>query len=175
MGGLVPHPADQSRCDHDPPVGGEYRGDRHHRRDGDTDPPRGDRHINAAPDMFDSSPDPEARSSPECTRAIDHRRRFGRDVVGVAKATRLRGRRSVRRANRGRSPRGCPAGTWLVLWDGSAAQIRRRGALGVPAASNSGATSPIAAHSRLVLIAARGNHPHRALTQVRRISPRGTV
>ncbi len=27
----------------------------------------------AAPDMFDSSPDPEARSSPECTRAIDHR------------------------------------------------------------------------------------------------------
>jgi hypothetical protein len=37
----------------------------------------------AAPDMFDSSPDPEARSSPECTRAIDHRRRFGRDVVGV--------------------------------------------------------------------------------------------
>jgi hypothetical protein len=37
----------------------------------------------ASPDMFDSSPDPEARSSPECTRAIDHRRRFGRDVVGV--------------------------------------------------------------------------------------------
>ena len=30
------------------PVGGEYRGDRHHRRDGDTDPPRGDRRINAA-------------------------------------------------------------------------------------------------------------------------------
>ena len=37
----------------------------------------------AAPDMFDSSPDPEAGSSPEWTRAIDHRRRFGRDVVGV--------------------------------------------------------------------------------------------
>ena len=32
----------------------------------------------------------------------------------------------------------------------------------MPAASNSGATSPIAAHYRLVLIAARGNHPHRA-------------
>ena len=48
-------------------------------------------------------------------------------------------------------------------------------ALGVPAASNSGATSPIAAHARLVLIAARGNHSHRALTQVRRISPRGTA
>jgi hypothetical protein len=37
----------------------------------------------AAPDMFDSSPDPEAGSSPEWTRAIDHRRRFGHDVVGV--------------------------------------------------------------------------------------------
>ena len=35
------------------------------------------------PDMFDSSPDPEAGSSPEWTRAIDHRRRFGREVVGV--------------------------------------------------------------------------------------------
>ena len=37
----------------------------------------------APPDVFDSSLDPEARSSPECTRAIDHRRHFGRDVVGV--------------------------------------------------------------------------------------------
>ena len=27
--------------------------------------------------------DPEATLSPECTPAIDHRRRFGRDVVGV--------------------------------------------------------------------------------------------
>ena len=36
----------------------------------------------AAPDMFDPSPDPEARSSPECTRAIDHHR-FGRDVAGA--------------------------------------------------------------------------------------------
>ena len=34
---------------------------------------------------------------------------------------------------------------------------------GMPEASNSGATSPIAAHSGLVLIAARGNHPHREL------------
>jgi hypothetical protein len=53
--------------------------------------------------------------------------------------------------------------------------VGRRNASGVSAASNSGATSPIAAHSRLVLVAARGNHPHRALTQVRRISPRGTA
>ena len=45
----------------------------------------------------------------------------------------------------------------------------------MPAASNSGATSLIAAHSRLVLIAARGNHQHRAFEQVRRISPRGTA
>jgi hypothetical protein len=34
-------------------------------------------------DMWDSSPDPEATLSPGCTPAIDHRRRFGRDVVGV--------------------------------------------------------------------------------------------
>jgi type VII secretion protein EccE len=34
-------------------------------------------------DMWDSSPDPEATMSPGCTPAIDHRRRFGRDVVGV--------------------------------------------------------------------------------------------
>ena len=33
--------------------------------------------------MWDSSPDPEATLSPGCTPAIDHRRRFGRDVVGV--------------------------------------------------------------------------------------------
>jgi hypothetical protein len=61
---------------------------------------------------------------------------------------------------------------------GAPALRRRRPtmrALGVPAASNSGATSLIAAHSRLVLIAARGNHPHRTLTQVRRISSRGTA
>ncbi|HUH70458.1 MAG TPA: type VII secretion protein EccE, partial [Mycobacterium sp.] len=36
-----------------------------------------------ARDMRDSSPDPEATLSPGCTPAIDHRRRFGRDVVGV--------------------------------------------------------------------------------------------
>jgi type VII secretion protein EccE len=30
-----------------------------------------------------SPPDPEATLSPECTPPIDHRRRFGRDVVGV--------------------------------------------------------------------------------------------
>jgi type VII secretion protein EccE len=32
---------------------------------------------------MDSSPDPEATLSPGCTPAIDHRRRFGSDVVGV--------------------------------------------------------------------------------------------
>jgi type VII secretion protein EccE len=38
----------------------------------------------SAPDMLDSSPDPEATLSPGCTPPIDHRRRFGsRDVVGV--------------------------------------------------------------------------------------------
>jgi type VII secretion protein EccE len=37
----------------------------------------------SAPEMSDSSLDPEATVSPGCTRAIDHRRRFGRDVVGV--------------------------------------------------------------------------------------------
>ena len=37
----------------------------------------------ASADMRDSSPDPEATLSPGCTPAIDHRRRFGRDVVGV--------------------------------------------------------------------------------------------
>jgi type VII secretion protein EccE len=31
----------------------------------------------------DTSPDPEATLSPGCAPAIDHRRRFGRDVVGV--------------------------------------------------------------------------------------------
>jgi hypothetical protein len=34
-------------------------------------------------DLWDSSPDPEATLSPRRTPAIDHRRRFGRDVVGV--------------------------------------------------------------------------------------------
>ena len=34
-------------------------------------------------DVWESSPDPEATLSPGCTPAIDHRRRFGRDVVGV--------------------------------------------------------------------------------------------
>jgi type VII secretion protein EccE len=34
-------------------------------------------------DMSDSSPDSVATLSPGCTPAIDHRRRFGRDVVGV--------------------------------------------------------------------------------------------
>jgi type VII secretion protein EccE len=33
--------------------------------------------------IWESSPDPEATLSPGCTPAIDHRRRFGRDVVGV--------------------------------------------------------------------------------------------
>lgn len=37
----------------------------------------------SAPETFDSSPDAEARLSPGCTPAVDHRRRFGRDVVGV--------------------------------------------------------------------------------------------
>src|SRR5271166_2757368 len=37
----------------------------------------------SAPEMLDSSPDPQATLSPGCTPAIDHRRRFGRDVVGV--------------------------------------------------------------------------------------------
>ncbi|MCW2660299.1 MAG: Type secretion protein EccE [Mycobacterium sp.] len=37
----------------------------------------------SAPEMFGASPDPEAKPSPGCTPAIDHRRRFGRDVVGV--------------------------------------------------------------------------------------------
>jgi type VII secretion protein EccE len=36
-----------------------------------------------APETFDSSPDSEAKLSPGCTPAIDHQRRFGRDVVGV--------------------------------------------------------------------------------------------
>jgi type VII secretion protein EccE len=34
-------------------------------------------------DMWGSSPDPEVPLSPGCTPAIDHRRRFGRDVVGM--------------------------------------------------------------------------------------------
>jgi type VII secretion protein EccE len=34
-------------------------------------------------DMWESSPDSVATLSPGCTPAIDHRRRFGRDVVGV--------------------------------------------------------------------------------------------
>jgi type VII secretion protein EccE len=34
-------------------------------------------------DMWDSSPDSVATLSPGCTPAVDHRRRFGRDVVGV--------------------------------------------------------------------------------------------
>lgn len=34
-------------------------------------------------DIWDSSSDPEAALSPGCTPAIDHHRRFGRDVVGV--------------------------------------------------------------------------------------------
>jgi hypothetical protein len=42
----------------------------------------------SAPEMFDSSPDPEATLSPGCTRAIDHRRRSGRDVVGLRERTR---------------------------------------------------------------------------------------
>jgi type VII secretion protein EccE len=37
----------------------------------------------SAPETFDSSPDSEATLSPGCTPAIDHQRRFGRDVVGV--------------------------------------------------------------------------------------------
>jgi type VII secretion protein EccE len=37
----------------------------------------------ASAGIWDSSPDPEATLSPGCTPAIDHRRRFGRDVVGV--------------------------------------------------------------------------------------------
>ncbi len=37
----------------------------------------------SAPEMFDSSLDPDAKLSPGCTPAIDHRRRFGRDMVGV--------------------------------------------------------------------------------------------
>src|SRR5271157_2705612 len=37
----------------------------------------------SAPETFDSSPDAEATLSPRCTPAVDHRRRFGRDVVGV--------------------------------------------------------------------------------------------
>jgi type VII secretion protein EccE len=37
----------------------------------------------SAPDMWDSSPKTEATLNPGCTPAIDHRRRFGRDVVGV--------------------------------------------------------------------------------------------
>ena len=36
-----------------------------------------------ARDIGDSPTDPEATLSPECTPAIDHRRRFSRDVVGV--------------------------------------------------------------------------------------------
>ena len=39
--------------------------------------------LDASAVMWDSSPDPEAKLSPGCTPAIDHRRRFGRDVVGV--------------------------------------------------------------------------------------------
>lgn len=46
-------------------------------------------------------------------------------------------------------------------------------------AMRSATTNPdlglIATPSRLVLIAARGNHAHRALTRVRRISLRGTA
>ena len=37
----------------------------------------------ASADVWESSPDTEATLSPGCTPAIDHRRRFGRDVVGV--------------------------------------------------------------------------------------------
>ena len=37
----------------------------------------------SAPEMSDSSPDLQATLIPGCTPAIDHRRRFGRDVVGV--------------------------------------------------------------------------------------------
>jgi type VII secretion protein EccE len=37
----------------------------------------------SAPEMSDSSPDSEVTLSRGCTPAIDHRRRFGRDVVGV--------------------------------------------------------------------------------------------
>jgi type VII secretion protein EccE len=137
----------------------------------------------AAPDMLDSSPDPEARSSPECTRAIDHRRRFGRDVVGVREyegqlvaviavdgsADAPSGRHQRQKVSSATLPVAAvaavlrqfdvrldaidivsarkrhvceavdpsaaqtvddrPAGvqhrTWLVLWDGSAAQIER--------------------------------------------------
>jgi hypothetical protein len=57
----------------------------------------------------------------------------------------------------------------------TARQIERVDRVDGTTNDNSGATSPIAAHYRLVLIAARGNHPHRALTQVGRISPRGTA
>ena len=38
---------------------------------------------NVSAGMWDSSPHPEATRVPGCTPAIDHRRRFGRDVVGV--------------------------------------------------------------------------------------------
>jgi type VII secretion protein EccE len=34
-------------------------------------------------EMWDSSPDSVATLSPGCTPAVDHRRRFGRDMVGV--------------------------------------------------------------------------------------------
>jgi type VII secretion protein EccE len=37
----------------------------------------------SAPETGDSSPDPEATLSPGCTPAIDHRRRFSRDLVGI--------------------------------------------------------------------------------------------
>jgi type VII secretion protein EccE len=37
----------------------------------------------SAPETSDSSSDPEAPLRPGCTPAIDYRRRFGRDVVGV--------------------------------------------------------------------------------------------
>jgi type VII secretion protein EccE len=37
----------------------------------------------SAPELSDSSPHPGATVSPGCTPAIDHQRRFGRDVVGV--------------------------------------------------------------------------------------------
>ena len=38
-----------------------------------------------------------------------------------------------------------------------------------------GILTTVGSASRLVLIAARGNHPHRALTQFRRVSPRGSA
>ncbi|MGH3637237.1 MAG: hypothetical protein ACRDTS_24760, partial [Mycobacterium sp.] len=38
---------------------------------------------NVSADMWDSSPDLEVTVIPGCTPAVDHRRRFGRDVVGV--------------------------------------------------------------------------------------------